>query len=237
MNPGDLKEWRYDEMKSSGIDYTAESKVGSYDSKMEKVRNIKEESGKILTMLGALDKRLVIMDMGCGTGRFAVDAARYCSKVLAVDVSKEMLVFTRSRALEEGAENVEFHHGGFLTYEHSGEPLDAIVSQLALHHLPDFWKLVALKRLNGMLKDGGMLFLEDMVYSFDIKDFEERIGKLVSVMSGLGAAMAEDVKKSVSSEFVTMDWMMETMLEKAGFKIEESHYKEGFLGFYLCRKA
>ncbi len=33
-------------------------------------------------------------------------------------------------------DNIEFHNIGFLTYMHKGEPLDAVVSQLALHHLP-----------------------------------------------------------------------------------------------------
>jgi putative AdoMet-dependent methyltransferase len=40
---------------------------------------------------------------------------------------------------------------GFLNYEHNGPPLDMIVSNLALHHLPDFWKMIALKRIHEML--------------------------------------------------------------------------------------
>jgi hypothetical protein len=48
-----------------------------------------------------------------------------------------------------------------------GAPLGAAVTQIALHHLPDFWKQIALIRIAGMLKDGGRLCLRDMVYSFD----------------------------------------------------------------------
>lgn len=31
------------------------------------------------------------------------------------------------------------------------------MTRVALHHLPDFWKQVALLRMNAMLKMGGML--------------------------------------------------------------------------------
>ncbi|MEA1893594.1 MAG: hypothetical protein U9N36_00045 [Euryarchaeota archaeon] len=51
-----------------------------------------------------------------------------------------------------GISNALYCHGGFLAYEHEAEPADAMVSIVALHHLPDFWKLVALTRAAKMLK-------------------------------------------------------------------------------------
>lgn len=57
--------------------------------------------------------------------------------------------------LEIGAGTDEFLPGGFLTYQHQGPPLDAVVTQIALHHLPDFWKQIALLRIFDMLKEGG----------------------------------------------------------------------------------
>lgn len=50
--------------------------------------------------------------------------------------------------------NIEFIQSGFLTYEHQSEPVDLIFTKAALHHLPDFWKQIALLRLNQMLKMG-----------------------------------------------------------------------------------
>jgi putative AdoMet-dependent methyltransferase len=51
--------------------------------------------------------------------------------------------------------NIEFVHAGFLTYAHRDEAADAVVSRMALHHLPDFWKVVALDRVRALLKKGG----------------------------------------------------------------------------------
>ena len=36
---------------------------------------------------------------------------------------------------------------GFLTFTAPEEPVDAVLSSIALHHLPDFWKGVALQRI------------------------------------------------------------------------------------------
>jgi hypothetical protein len=54
-----------------------------------------------------------------------------------------MLGHARKKAAFRGIANIDFLQGGFLTYQHKGAPLDAIINQLALHHLPDFWKQVA----------------------------------------------------------------------------------------------
>ena len=40
-----------------------------------------------------------------------------------------------------------------------------------------------------------------------------------------------------NEEYSTFGWIMEGLLERAGFKIEESDYKEGFLVSYLCVKS
>lgn len=58
--------------------------------------------------------------------------------VYAVDISPVMLGFASKKAGSQGMNNIKYCHAGFLTCEHSGEPVDVIISQLALHHLPDF---------------------------------------------------------------------------------------------------
>src|SRR5215475_7731072 len=52
-----------------------------------------------------------------------------------------------STLAERGLGNVEVLRAGFLSYEHAGPPADFVYSRYALHHLPDFWKAVALARL------------------------------------------------------------------------------------------
>jgi len=105
-----------------------------------------------------LNANSTVIDMGAGTGAFALHAAKHCQKVYAVDVSSAMLERCQEKGEEMGLSNVLCCHGGFLTYEHEAMPADAIVSIAALRHLPDFWKLVALRRVAEMLKVGGGSF-------------------------------------------------------------------------------
>jgi SAM-dependent methyltransferase len=113
--------------------------------------------------------------------------------------------------------NVEFIQGGFLTYHHKGAPLDAVVTQIALHHLPDFWKQIALMRMSGMLKDGGKFCLRDVVYSFDIQKHESFFEGFISKASeAAGPKFAENIEAHIKNEYSTLDWIMKGMIERAG---------------------
>ena len=95
-----------------------------------------------------------VVDLGAGTGQFALDAARAFGRVVAVDVSAVML--DRLRRGAEGVANLTCVQAGFLGYEHRGAPADGVHTRNALHHLPDFWKAIALTRIARQLRPGGI---------------------------------------------------------------------------------
>jgi ubiquinone/menaquinone biosynthesis C-methylase UbiE len=228
--------WRYDEMKSCGVDFNNFFVARRYDTYHQTFRDYRREAEQIIAAL-RLDNSATVLDMGCGTGAFAIHAAPYCRKVYAVDVAKAMLSRARRKAKKAGLTNIEFRRGGFLTYEHTDSPVDAIVSVVALHHLPDFWKLVGLHRLASMLKADGRLYLFDVVFSFDIGRCEPSIERFIEKMSlrtvpdGRRAAQTH-----VRQEYSTCGWIMEGLLERAGFRIDEADYKDDFLAAYLCTR-
>jgi SAM-dependent methyltransferase len=115
--------------------------------------------------------------------------------------------------------------------------VDAVVTQLALHHLPDFWKQVALMRMRDMLRDGGKFCFRDMVFNFDIRDYKDSIEKYISRASEMmGDEFAGRISDHVKNEYTTMDWIMEGMIVRAGFKVVRRDYKDGFIGAYFCSK-
>jgi len=228
-------EWQYDELKQVGIDYTEQSEVHVYDTQMQRLRDIKKEVEDFMKSTGLTYDRTVL-EIGTGTGELAIEIARYCTKVFAADVSPTMLKFARQKARDRDVSNIEFHDGGFLTYTHAGEPLDVIVSQLALHHLPDFWKLIALKRIYAMLKNGGKFYLRDVVYSFEGNHHEFFESWINGVKEAAGERMAKDLATSIKEEYYTFDWIMEELLQRAGFIIEKAEHKDGFMAVYLCSK-
>ncbi len=100
--------WHYNEMKQVGTDYADAKEVEAYDASMRKIRDIRLETEKIFASLHITQDQ-TLLEIGCGTGEFAIAAAEQCSKVIAVDVSLPMLEFARRKAERRDVKNIEFH--------------------------------------------------------------------------------------------------------------------------------
>jgi ubiquinone/menaquinone biosynthesis C-methylase UbiE len=224
----------FDEYRQDGKDYGDPRIAEAYDEGHARFRDFDRESEDIFAAI-AVGPDHVIMDIGAGTGSFALRAARSCAKVFAVDVSQAMLDQAGKKAREAGISNIVYCHGGFLTYEHRAEPVDAIVSCTALHHLPDFWKYCALTRMRNMLKKGGKLFVADVV--FDEKDTLKSISRWIEKLAAAGGpSLRKDLETHLEKEYSTFGWIMEGLLTRSGFTIVKKRIEEGALGAYLCVK-
>jgi ubiquinone/menaquinone biosynthesis C-methylase UbiE len=228
--------WLLDEVASAGRENLDAGHVARYDTK--------EDAGagdEVLRcqQLG-LTRQSTVVDMGAGTGQFAIAVAPACARVVAVDVSAVMLERLRAKVADAGLRNVEVVQAGFLSYEHQGEPADLVYSRYALHHLPDFWKALALLRLHRILRPGGALRLWDVVYSFDPVEAEDRLeawcaGGGVDAEQGWSRA---ELEEHVRDESSTFSWLLEPMLERSGFRIEEASCSDDrMFAKYVLRKV
>jgi putative AdoMet-dependent methyltransferase len=228
-----VPKWQYHEPDHPGADFDALAEI--YDRNMQKYRDIKGELQEILEFLD-LQPDQTVLEIGTGTGEFALAAANHCAKVYAVDLSAGMLKYAEKKAESRGTGNVEFIQAGFLTYR-SPVPMDAVVTQIALHHLPDFWKQIALKRIANMLREGGKFFLRDIVYAFDIRDHENAIENHLTKASEIANdELAGRISAHIKNEYSTMNWIMEGMIERAGISIIRKEYNDEFIGAYYCLK-
>ncbi|MDY6966893.1 MAG: class I SAM-dependent methyltransferase [Halobacteriota archaeon] len=233
--PSELK-WQYNEMKQIGTDYQDYKTVKVYDERMARLRDVKGEVEEIKESIG-LKKEQTVLEIGCGTGEFVVEIAKCCRRVLAIDISPVMLEYARKKAASKQLRNISFINSGFLTYEHTDKPVDVVVSQIALHHLPDFWKMVALRRIHQMLKEEGKLYLRDVVFSFDIKRYEESINDWIeSISETAGKKMAQETEMHIRDEYSTYGWVMEEMLSRSGFSVDKADYMGKFMAVYICTK-
>ena len=231
-NPG--YSWQYDEFKQVGTDYSSKTEVEHYDSSHADFRDMEAESADILDLLKIREDG-VLIDFGSGTGTFAIHAARRCARVYAIDVSQAMLDFSAAKAIKAGRKNIEFRHSGFMTYEHDASPVDAVVTTFAFHHLPDFWKGIALKRVNTMLKPGGSFYIHDVI--LEEPGALENIAALINNLAKAGGEpLREDAERHFRYEFSTYDWVMDGLLERSGFHIVSKVIRDGVIGSYLCRK-
>jgi SAM-dependent methyltransferase len=226
---------RLDELAFAGPEHLDPGYVESYDQKAGF-----DPSADLMLLrqrgLGA-DSRLV--DLGAGTGTFALAAASECELVIAVDISPAMVELMRARVEEARLANVRCVQAGFLGYEHDGAPADFVYSRNALHHLPDYWKAIALHRIAAVLRPGGVLRLRDLVYAFEPAEAE------ASIKAWLAAATERpeqgwtrvELEAHLRDEHSTFSWLLEPMIEHAGFDIElKGHDPLGIYGEYICRR-
>lgn len=225
------KDWYLDEFRQIGTDYSSVEEVREYDTRMRRFRDVEAENRHVLELLGA-DSGSVLLEIGTGTGAFARTAGRCCASVTALDISDVMLSYASSRAAEENLRNVEFVKGGFLSYDYTPKRFDGVVSALALHHLPDTWKAVALRNIHKCLKPGGRFVLTDVVFNWENESPETYFSMIVERAPGSRANFA----KHIACEYSTLTWVMNGLLEHAGFTIEKDECKDEFLHFYCCVK-
>ena len=206
----DPTSWEYDELAHAGPEHLDPAYVAAYDAKSP--TDWSEEIAELLRVgVGATS---TVVDLGAGTGAFARSIAPHVARVVAVDVSEAMVA-----AMRLGG--VEAVRAGFLSYEHEGDPPDAVTTRNALHHLPDFWKVMALERIARLLRPGGVLLLQDIVYSFEPADASTAFAIwLASAPTDSSKGWtAEQLAEHAREEYSTFTWLLEPMLERAGFEI------------------
>jgi ubiquinone/menaquinone biosynthesis C-methylase UbiE len=221
-----LSGWLLDELAHAGAEHIDCDYVAAYDRKAGPHLDVGEEVALLQRM--GLDETGTLVDFGAGTGTVALAAAPSCHRVVAVDVSPAMVDALREKAERLGHANIECVQSGFLTYEHSGDAPAAVYSRNALHHLPDFWKGIALDRIVRILRPGGLLRLRDLVFSFDLDEAADVIEAWLETAperADQGWTRAE-LEAHVREEHSTFTWLLEPMLEKAGFEIREAGYSD-----------
>jgi|ERR1043166_1946774 SAM-dependent methyltransferase len=106
------------------------------------------------------------LEVGCGTGTFARLLAARSERVLALDLSPEMIRIARERSSQ--FPNIDFQRADVLDTRLPDESFDCIASIATLHHLP--LREVLLK-LKSALRRNGVLLILDLFEPAGLSDF------------------------------------------------------------------
>jgi SAM-dependent methyltransferase len=229
-----VADWWLDERAHAGAEHLDAAYVAGYE---RKAGYDPAPDVDVLVRHG-LNRESTVVDLGCGTGVFALAVAPRSGRVVAVDVSPAMAAVVRAKVAEFEIGNVDVVEAGFLSYEHTRDPVDFVFTRNALHHLPDFWKGVALARIASLVRPGGILRLHDLVFDFEPADARERVeawmaGAVTDPAAGFTAA---ELAEHTRGEFSTYAWLLEPMLERTGFEIVERETRHGGYAAYTCRR-
>ncbi|MBV9577837.1 MAG: class I SAM-dependent methyltransferase [Chloroflexi bacterium] len=228
-----LPAWYLDELAHAGPEHLDPTYVAGYD---RKARVDPTDDLAHLRSLG-LGPTSTVVDVGAGTGAFALAAAPLCRRVVAVDISPAMLSAVGREAAARDLTNLTCVQAGFLSYAHTGEPADFVYSRHALHQLPDFWKTLALTHIGSMLRVGGVLRVRDLFLSCAAGDAPHVIEAWLqgaAERSDQGWTRAE-LETHLRDEYSTFTWLFEPMLVQAGFEIKDATYADSRLyAAYTC---
>jgi ubiquinone/menaquinone biosynthesis C-methylase UbiE len=105
------------------------------------------------------------LEIGCGTGAFARRLAKYCKRVVALDLSSEMIRVARTRSSQ--FENLEFQLADAMTWDFPQSYFNYVCSIATLHHLQQRELFVKMK---DSLKPRGVLVVLDLVESNNLME-------------------------------------------------------------------
>jgi 2-polyprenyl-3-methyl-5-hydroxy-6-metoxy-1,4-benzoquinol methylase len=221
------RDWYYNERRQIGLDTAVAAIYGTDDDSDLRAR-------AALTMLG-VQRGWRVADIGCGNGVLACEAALIGAEVDAIDISPAMLRLAEIQAQDRKVA-VRTQSAGLLSFAYRPNSYDLIVSEFTLHHLPDFWKAVALSRIYGALKPGANLYLRDIVYVSMPDGSERDVGAWADFNIKNHDFARDSVMTHMRDEYSTFGWVMERMLTDVGFTLVSVDYHAPLHGTYLLRK-
>lgn len=120
-----------------------------------------EALDQILALLGAeLPSHAIAVDIGCGIGRLTRPLAARTARVIAIDVSSEMLA--EARRVNSALTNVEWVHGDGESLRPVGDAsVDVCISHVVFRHVTDAAiTLGYVREIGRVLRPGGFAAIE-----------------------------------------------------------------------------
>jgi len=103
---------------------------------------------------------MTALDFGCGTGLLTIGLQPHVRSIIGVDTSSGMLEVLNEKIAAMGLTNVEARQFDLTSAPLPDQPVDLIVSAMALHHVADVPHL--LQVFSQLLAPGGYLAIADL---------------------------------------------------------------------------
>lgn len=101
----------------------------------------------------------IVLDAGCGSGKFSAALARFgAKKVFGIDIGEKGLDFARKQSKKVPyGDRIEYRYGSTFDIPFADESLDVVWSNGVIHHTLDYERCI--REFFRVLRPGGTLFL------------------------------------------------------------------------------
>jgi len=204
----------------------------SYDEHMAEY--VDDYEGFYSSIAGAInetDKRIKILDLGCGTGlelEYIFERVPN-ALVTGIDLSQEMLAKLLNKYRDKSAQ-IEVISSSYFDIDFQTREYDYIVSVMSLHHFLPEVKLSLYKKIWTALKPGGIYIEGDYVVSEEkevemLADYKEQLQENKFLQKEL---FHLDIPFSIKTQ--------QRLFEKAGFIDFELVFEGDEAGVYFVKK-
>jgi ArsR family transcriptional regulator len=119
-----------------------------------------DQAAGLRALVPLIPSGLTVADIGTGTGGMLPLLSEFAEKIVAVDISQEMLRRAKARARAMGLENVDFLKADLRDLPLEDASVDAAFATLVLHHAPH--PGAAVKEIARILRPGRVLVVVDL---------------------------------------------------------------------------
>jgi tRNA (cmo5U34)-methyltransferase len=184
-------------------------------------------------------EKIKVLDLGCGTGNISKEVKEHFSnaQITCVDMAENMIQIAKSKLAPYS--DIEFKIADFRDLDFK-EDYDAVISSLALHHLPsEEQKKSFYREIMGFLKEGGVFYNADNVLGSNPHLNQVYMDKWVEFM--LESHTPEEVEtiwlpKHREEDFPSPLISHIQWLEEAGFQEVDVVWKCYMFGIYGGKK-
>jgi SAM-dependent methyltransferase len=124
-------------------------------------RRLGVPAGSALAWLEPLAPDMIILDVACGAGHVAEEAAPFVHQVVGVDLTPALLRLGAERLGRSGVPNVLLQEGDATRLSFVDASFDLVLCRSAAHHVPHPERLVA--EMTRVCRPGGRVAVSDLV--------------------------------------------------------------------------
>ncbi|MFT4816349.1 MAG: ubiquinone/menaquinone biosynthesis C-methylase UbiE [Pseudohongiellaceae bacterium] len=160
---------------------------------------------KLETTQRYFDTDSQVFEFGCGTGTTAIHHAPFVQKIVATDISSNMLEIARRKALEANITNVEFQCSTLEDFKAADASFDVVMAHNILHLLEDPEQ--AIKLSYRLLKPGGVFVTSTVCLgdSFSYWTILLAIGKFFRKLPYVNALKRETLNRYLADAGFNVD--------------------------------